>query len=162
MRNVFEGLALFIREHVLPFKNAMSILILSLGDQRKLEIQLDKTEPGSDYDMTIKPAGYLDIEPFLKKFSIDVNDMIDFPDLETNLGLTTLRLSKPNIKGVFSVGKGFEVIAEGQIEGKDLWKDEVKNFFLIVQDFKDSFAEESEKKFAKPVAAIFARQRSKS
>ena len=140
----------------------MNIRFLSLGDKRKLEIHLDKTEPGSDYDMTIKPGGYLDIDPFLKKFSIDIKEMIDFPELEENLGLQTLRLSKPTIKGVFSVGSGFEVIAEGQIEGRDLWKDEVKNFFLIVQDFKDAFAEDAEKKFAKPVAAIFARQNSKS
>ncbi len=118
-----------------------------------------RKKPGrEDYAIKMEMAS-LNVNNFLDKFGIDTATMInDDMQFERNmLGLTSLHIQNPEIKGIFSAGDGYELTATGTIGAPELPSDAAK-FYVLVQDFKKSATEEGEVEpgFKKPIGGVFA------
>ena len=122
------------------------------GDNNEVLVKISKSSPGPDYDMELTMAS-LNIEQFLRKFDIDPEEMTEseLSEVKQALGLATLTMQNPTVKGVFEVGGGFEIIAQGNVAAPQLLSD-AASIYLVVQDFKAADGTS----FAKPVAAILA------
>eukprot|EP00794_Sanderia_malayensis_P008627 gene8627-9557_t len=130
----------------------------SVGDNVAVPMQFRK-KPGEESYVIKWDMASLDVNKFFEKFGIDTATMIS-EDLEQErnmLGLTSLHIQKPEIKGIYSAGDGFELTATGTIRAPDLPSDASK-FYVFVQDFKKSVVEEgqTERSFGKPIGGVFA------
>ena len=102
-------------------------------------------------------TGTLNVDNFLATFGIDASQMIssDLRFANNRMGLATLILQKPIVRGLFSPGGGFEVIATGKIAAPELPAD-ASQFYVIVQDFKEGTSDSANGGYGKPIGAIFA------
>eukprot|EP00794_Sanderia_malayensis_P021371 gene21371-23454_t len=135
----------------------------SVGDNVAVPMQFRK-KPGEENYVIKWDMASLDVNKFFEKFGIDTATMIS-EDLEQErnmLGLTSLNIQKPEIKGIYSAGDGFEVTATGTIRAPDLPSDASK-FYIFVQEFKKSVVEEgqTERSFGKPIGGVFALYKTK-
>eukprot|EP00794_Sanderia_malayensis_P008625 gene8625-9555_t len=130
----------------------------SVGGNTAVPMKFRKKTGREDYSMKLEMAS-LNVNNFFEKFGIDTATMIsEHLEQERNmLGLTSLHMQDPRIKGIYSAGDGFELTATGTIRTPDLPSDASK-FYVFVQDFKKSTVEEgqTETGFGKPIGGVFA------
>ena len=117
---------------------------------------MEKTSSGPDYDVTLSLRSF-HVQDFLTNFEIDVDELIEveLTNAKIALGLNSMQIHSPTVKGVISLGNGFEMTATGIIAAP-LLPSEAYKFYVIVQDFKEATSDTSHATFAKPIAAIFA------
>ena len=117
---------------------------------------MEKTSSGPDYDVTLSLRSF-NIQDFLTNFEIIADDLIEaeLTTAKNALGLNSVNIHSPTVKGVISLGNGFEMTATGIIAAP-LLPSEAYKFYVIVQDFKEASSDTSHTTFAKPIAAIFA------
>ena len=131
-------------------------LLISLGSNSRVQLEVEKLSKDSDYTLKFKIAT-LNVKKFLANFGIDASQMIssDLNFAANRMGLATLIMQKPIVSGLFSPGGGFEIIATGRIAAPELPADASK-FYVIVQDFKEGMLDSANGGYGKPIGAIFA------
>ena len=142
--------------YTMLFAHAYLLLLISIGINTRVQLEVEKLSKDSDYTLKFKIAT-LNINNFLANFGIDASQMIssDLQFASNRMGLATLIMQKAIVRGIFSPGGGFEIIATGRIAAPELPAD-ASNFYVIVQDFKEGMSDSANGGYGKPIGAIFA------